>query len=314
MATSKKDKINRNKIPALIIGILFAVLAIAGIIWLLGNTLDSVRKTDSLSSAQVALIPIKGEIGAGGGLFSESIKPDDVIKLIRKADTDAFIKALIFEIDSPGGSVVATREIADAVRETSKPSVAWLRESAASGGYWIASAADRIVADPATITGSIGVSAGYLEFSGLMKKYGVGYERLVSGEYKDTGSPMRQMTESEKILMQGKLDAIKAMFVSAIARNRNLSEEYVQTLATGEIFLGQEAYRKGLVDILGGKTDALREAERLANLKSSKLMEYKVKKGFLESLSGGVEAFSYWAGRGIGDALGLKSENKIQLS
>ena len=129
---------------------------------------------------KVVVIPIDGAITTqeSGGLFAaEEASSSKIVSYIKKANKDQSVKGIIFAINSPGGTVVASEEIVNAIKQTKKPKIAWIREVGASGAYWVASACDEIVADPMSITGSIGVISSYLEFSGLMKKYGVGYER-----------------------------------------------------------------------------------------------------------------------------------------
>src|SRR3989338_3973037 len=148
----------------------------------------------------VAMIKIEGIIlgtDNSGVIFDDSVYSLDIVDLIEEADENPRIRAIIFQINSPGGSAVASEEIANAVRKTNKTTVAWIRESGASGAYWIASSTDYIVANRVSITGSIGVFGSYLDFSGLMADHNITYRRLVAGKYKDLGSPLREMTEEE---------------------------------------------------------------------------------------------------------------------
>ena len=151
-------------------------------------------------SGNVALIPIEGVIvGTDDGefLFESVTSSLDTVELIEKADRNPNIKAIILEINSPGGSAVASEEIANAIKKTNKTTVAWIREIGTSGAYWVSSASDHIVANRVSITGSIGVIASYLEFPGLLDRYNITYQRLVSGKYKDIGSPYKEMTTEE---------------------------------------------------------------------------------------------------------------------
>ncbi|MBI4983237.1 S49 family peptidase [Candidatus Woesearchaeota archaeon] len=147
---------------------------------------------DPSKYGNVALIKIEGVITSDGSSYlgSATVSSPEIINFIQEADQDPKIKAILLEINSPGGSPVASDEIGTAVKRAKKPTIAVIREVGASGGYWIASAADHIIANRMSITGSIGVYSSYLEFSGLMEKYGIGYERLVAGEHKDTGFPI----------------------------------------------------------------------------------------------------------------------------
>lgn len=217
---------------------------------------------------QIQLIPIRGEISAFGTASSQQI-----VQEIKDADENPMVRAIIVELNTPGGSVVASQEIAQALENTKKPTVAWMREVAASGGYWIATSTDFIIADPATITGSIGVTASYLQFSDLMEKYGVTYEQIKAGKYKETGSPYTDLSTDERAILQSKVNLIRDMFISHISKTRKMTWEQADKLATGEIFLGIEAKQLGLVDELGGKDLAFVTAKKLAGISSANLNE-----------------------------------------
>ncbi len=294
MATKKKSF---PLLPAaLIILILFGVFAYAA---------QKISEEDKVLAKPIALIEIKGEINEDHAT--------EIVKLINKADKDSSIKAIVFEINSPGGTVLASKEIANAIKSTKKPTVAWITETGASGAYWVASAADKIVADETSIVGSIGVIGSYLQFSRLFDKYGITYERLVSGKYKDAGSPYKELTEDEESYILSKINSLKEMFVVAVAENRNLNKNHVDALATGEIFLGSEALKLKLIDELGGKEEAQKAAEKLANLKESRLVKYEAERGMFGLLGQQAEALAYWAGRGIGDSFAPKTTNKIEF-
>jgi protease-4 len=227
------------------------------------------------SSGNVALIPITGEIVTEDSLFTSTAKSDTIVKFIEDANANPDIKAILFEIDSPGGAIVATREIANAVKEVNKTTVCWLRETAASGAYWVASNCDKIVADPYTITGSIGVSGSYLEFSGLFEKYGINYTRVVSGEQKDIASPYKEPTKEELNVLQGIVDTVKQEFISEVSTNRHLSAEQTSQLQNAGIFLGKDAKNVGLVDVLGGKKEAVDLIKNMTNITEITYKEYK---------------------------------------
>jgi protease-4 len=259
----------------------------------------------------IAVIPIQGEIG-----IDSSADPAAISKLIDKANKDITVKAMIFEINSPGGSVVASKEIASAVKSAHKPTVAWIREAGASGAFWIATAANKIVADPASITGSIGVTASYIDFAKAMDKYGITYNELSSGNLKEMGSPYKELTPTEKEYLMGKVITIKDLFVAAIAANRNLTFDYVNSKATGEVWLGSEAKDLGFVDVLGGKAEAQATAQRLANITESRLVLVETPKPILSGLlTGNMQSTAYWVGRGIGDSwTALASNSKLQVN
>ncbi len=253
----------------------------------------------------VALIPIEGAISGSGqqGFGSSAVSSKDIVNFIEEAEDNSQVKVLLLEINSPGGSAVASDEIAAAVKKTSKPVVALIREAGASGAYWVASASDHVIANRMSITGSIGVISSYLEFSGLMEKYGVSYEQLTAGERKDLGTPYKKLTDEEKNILQKKLDKIHDFFIEEVAANRNLEISQVQKIATGEFFLGEEALELGLVDQLGGKDEAetfIREKYGLAEIN---YVKYEHTSGFFDLLSGVMSTFFFNVGEGIGSIL-----------
>ena len=255
----------------------------------------------------VAVIKINGEIAPedAGGIFSQgSASSSAISELIEEADSDPGIKAILIEIDSPGGSAVASEEIMNSIRKTKKPTVALIRDVGASGAYWAATGADAIVASPVSITGSIGVFSSYLEFSRLMEKYGIGYERLVAGEYKDIGVPFRNLTGKEREILQGQLDVVHAYFIKSVSENRNLSEEQVRNVSNGMAYLGIQAKELGLVDELGGKEKAEEILKQRTNLTKVEFVEFRQEKGFFDALMNAMSRQSFHLGEGIGSALG----------
>lgn len=234
----------------------------------------------------VAVVKIDGEISPEGGMFSSVASSEKIVYELDKADSNPNVKALLVEINSPGGTVVATREIAHALELVNKTKVCWMRDSAMSGAYWIATACDVIVADNFTLTGSIGVTGSYLEFSKLFDKYGISYVRLVGGSEKDIGTPYRKPTPEELANIQGIIDEMHAAFIGAVAKNRNLSVDYVEKLADGSIYTGARAKQLGLVDVLGGKAEAVSIIKQRANLSEANLVEYGEELNFGDLISG----------------------------
>ena len=190
----------------------------------------------------------------------------------------------MLSINSPGGSAVASEEVARAVREASKPTVALIRDSGASGAYWIASASDWIVASPMSLTGSVGVVASQLEFAGLLQRYNVTYRKLTAGELKDIGTPYREMTAEEQQLLQEKLDRIHAYFLREVGANRKLDEEQLEELRSGIFFLGEEALERGLVDELGGKQEVEAHLKSTLGVERIRFVEFRRQRGLFEGL------------------------------
>jgi len=260
----------------------------------------------------VAVIPVKGVILSEGSssLFGTTLASStDIVEWIEDADRNPSVKAIILEINSPGGSPVASEEIANALERTNKTTVAWIRDIGTSGAYWVASACDQVVANRMSLTGSIGVISSYIEFSGLMDDYNVTYQRLVSGKYKDIGSPYKKMTEEEEELWQEQIDILHEFFIEEVARNRGLTIEHTRELATGLFYTGFDAQKKGLVDILGGKKEAIDYIERKHHMKV-KLSEYRRKATFLDILSSSFYEGSFNIGRGFGYEI-KRTENDL---
>ncbi|MBS3164863.1 signal peptide peptidase SppA [Candidatus Woesearchaeota archaeon] len=240
-----------------------------------------------VSAAGVALIPVEGTITSesSAGLFSAGgASSDDLVAAIESADEDGGIAAIMLSINSPGGSAVASEEVARAVREASKPTVALIRDSGASGAYWIASASDWIVASPMSLTGSVGVVASQLEFAGLLQRYNVTYRKLTAGELKDIGTPYREMTAEEQQLLQEKLDRIHAYFLREVGANRKLDEEQLEELRSGIFFLGEEALERGLVDELGGKQEVEAHLKSTLGVERIRFVEFRRQRGLFEGL------------------------------
>lgn len=267
-------------------------------------------------SGNVALIKVNGVItGDGGSTFGEeAVSSLDLVEFIEDAEQNPRIGAIVIEINSPGGSPVATDEVGTALKKAkaSKPVIAVIREVGASGGYWIASTADYVIANKMSITGSIGVYSSYLEFSGAMEKYGVGYEKLIAGEQKDTGTPFQKLGPESRKIMQEKVDKIHNYFMQEVAANRNLSLEKVKKLATGEIYLGSEALELGLIDALGDRDTAEQYLKDKYGFTEINYVPYETEKGLLEVLAGVVSQGFFKVGEGIGVGL-LKSENGVML-
>ncbi|MCB9489117.1 MAG: signal peptide peptidase SppA [Deltaproteobacteria bacterium] len=195
---------------------------------------------------------------------------EDTLENITDYGNDDSIRAIIVRIDSPGGAVGPSQEIYRELwrirGENDKVIVASLGGTAASGGYYIASAAHRIVANPGTLTGSIGAIMQFMNVQELLEKIGVDPEVVKSGRFKDIGSYDRKMTDDERALLQGVIDDVLSQFVGAVAQGRGMSEDAVRAIADGRIFTGRQAMEAGLVDSLGNFNDAVEVAADLANI------------------------------------------------
>lgn len=259
-------------------------------------------------AGNVAHIKITGAImaSAPGGLMRTGVTDStEMVRLIKKADENPDIKAMLVEINSPGGTAVASYEIADAILKTNKTTVAWIREGGVSGAYWAATATDHIVANPMSVTGSIGVIASYLEFSGTLERYNASYQRLVSGPYKDIGSPFKKMTLDEEQIMQQNIDQIRAIFVEEVAKNRDIPVSDIDELADGRFFLGKQALELGLIDELGGKDEAVAWIEQKEGIEAE-LAEYKRPKSLGELLFEAFSEHGFYMGLGFGESMSVE--------
>jgi len=235
-----------------------AVIAISLIV-LIGVKFSTRNDTDiSDAEEKVGVIEVTG-------LIADS---QDIIQDIRRYREDDSIKAIVLRIDSPGGGVGPSQEISREIQKTlpDKKVIASLGAVAASGGYYIASAASGIVANPGTITGSIGVIMGYADIQGLLQKIGITPVVIKSGLYKDIGSPARSMTDAEKTILQTFSDQVHRQFITAIAEGRHLEYAKVASVADGRILSGENALGLGLVDRLGNLEDAIEWAGQLGGI------------------------------------------------
>lgn len=268
--------------------------------------------TEIIPKGNIAVIEIKGPILTSRVPWESVASPEKINSFIKKAEEMEEIKALILEINSPGGAPVATDEIAQAIKKfkQKKPVVAVIKDMGASGAYWIASTANRIYANRMSITGSIGVTASMIEWAGLLERYNASYRSLVAGKYKDAGSPFKRITPEEKQLFQNVLDKLHYYFIEEVAKNRNLSIEYVRELAHGFIFLGSEALELKLIDEIGGIEEAKDWLAQQLNI-TPELARFRSRPTLLEQLSFSLQAIFEKIGFGIGKA--LVEENYFEL-
>jgi protease-4 len=215
------------------------------------------------------------------------------LEQMKKYLEDDQVKAIILRLDSAGSAVAPAQEIYREIGKvkTKKKVVAPFGSVAASGAYYMASACDHIVANPGTLTGSIGVVMELPNFRELLKKIGVSLEVVKSGEFKDTGSPVRRMTSQEKELLETLIRDIHRQFVGDVARARKLSREQIESVANARVISGEEAKRLGLVDTLGNFNDAVDQAKKLAKIEGEVKILYPEKKkiSLLDLVWGRVE-------------------------
>jgi protease-4 len=229
------------------------------------------------------------------------------------ADAD-HIKAIVLRIDSPGGSVGPSQEIYDAVKRirAKKKVVASMGSLAASGGFYVACAADKIYANPGTLTGSIGVIMEMPNVQGLLKWAGVEMNTLKAGKMKDSGSPFRDMTPEERAYFEGMLADVHEQFIEAVAAGRKLTVEEVKPLADGRVFSGRQAKEAKLVDELGGIEAAVAEAGKLGGISGEPKTEYPHKeKKLLRELMGDDEEVEGLARTVLGKLAGASVQYRM---
>jgi protease-4 len=229
--------------------VLFAALGFFLIVGLASYSYLVTEGFATFSKNAVAVVSVQGVIEDA----SEIVRSLDAL-----TDNDG-VRAVVLRVDSPGGGVAPSQEIYGAIERVRerKPVVASLGGMAASGGYYIASACDAIVANPGTLTGSIGVIMETGNVTELMKKLGVQGVVVKAGKFKDIGSPLREMTDEERRFLEGLLANVHAQFIAAVAKGRKLPEDQIRPLADGRIYSGQQALDLHLVDVLGGLRDAV---------------------------------------------------------
>jgi protease-4 len=228
-----------------------------------------------------AMLALRSPEGGGGALFGPRVAlvelegvildAEDLLHDLKGHRDNPVVRAVVIRINSPGGVVAPTQELHQAIRrlrDAGKPVVASLGSVAASGGYYVAVAADRIYANPGTLTGSIGVIMQMANLEALMKKVGVDWVVVKAGQFKDIGNVGRAMTPDERRVLQSLLDDVHGQFIAAVSEGRRLGRAEVAQFADGRIFSGTQAKALGMVDELGSLEDAIDGAARLAGIPS----------------------------------------------
>jgi protease-4 len=227
-------------------------------------------------------------------LYGEIVASKDFVRQVKKWSDDGSVKAIVIHIDSPGGGVAASQEMYDEilkVREDGMIVVASMASVAASGGYYVACATDRIVSNPGTLTGSIGVVMSFPTARKLLEKIGLRWETIKSGDLKDVGNFARPMSPEDERMLTAVIDDVYEQFVEAVAEGRGRPMDEIYPLADGSIFTGRQAYNLGLVDTLGTFEDAIDIAGELAGIgpNPNVVRERKRKPGLWDILRTGVD-------------------------
>ncbi len=271
-----------------------AIIISLGILALLAAIIIPTILIPRSAVGKIVVIPLSGPITTAGSLLSpgSTITPGLVRDYLTRAEKDTAVKAIVLRIESPGGEIAPSQEILWEIEEVkeAKPVVVSMGGTAASGGYYISTKADKIVALPTTMTGSIGVISQVMNVEGLLEKLGIQIETFKGGKYKDMYSGFREMTPEEEEIMQGMIDEYYEQFIDVVAEGRGLSRDEVRDLATGQIYTGTEAKELGLVDALGGLDTATELAMELAGIEVARVEYYQPPRVTLWSLLGFADA------------------------
>lgn len=299
---------SRKQVVILIVVI--AIIAFLGLFALMiGIGTAIVRPGGHIYGKRVALIRVEGVITGGrgsSGFFGDGgAGSEHIVKLLEKFRKDDSTQSLVLRINSPGGSPAGSQEVYQEIirtRKDGKHVLVSMGDVAASGGYYIASASDKIYADPATLTGSIGVIMETADIHALLNRVGVNLGAIKSGKYKDIGSPSRPMTPEERKLLQGIIDDTYDQFVTDVSTARKLPKPYVLGLADGRVFTGRQALKLKLVDNIGSLEDTFKAAAADAGIKGSySVVEYEERRGFFDALFGdSSESLPSWLRQSAG--------------
>jgi protease-4 len=263
---------SRSRVALVTVGLTLGVVALfLGTVWFLTTLMEE----GSLpGSGKIAIVEVDGIIGVGP---SRNADADSIVRTLGEYRDNPSVAAVVLRINSPGGVVAPTQEIFSAVervRGAGKPVVASLGSVAASGGYYVAVAANRIFANPGTLTGSIGVIMQFANVGPLLKKVGVEYVVVKAGTFKDIGNLARPLTPEERQVLQALLDDVYGQFVTAVAERRGLDRDVVLGFADGRIYSGQQARALHMVDELGGLDEAIEAAAKLAGVSGKPTVIY----------------------------------------
>jgi len=242
-------------------------------------------------SNKIAVVPVEGAIASADSSVAgaqPTVTPEGLEAALDQAADDENVKGIVLEVNSPGGGVTASDQMHDSILEfkeaSGKPVVVSMDSIAASGGYYISTAADEIVANEATLTGSLGVIVRLTNFSGLADKYGVKQEVMKSGEFKNMGSQFKELTPEEREIFQAIVDQQYEQFVSVIVEGRDLPEDRVREIADGRVYSGEQAKELGLVDEFGDLELAAGNARERAGVDQATVVRYVQPETFSDML------------------------------
>lgn len=306
----KKD--SKIVISIIVGGFLVIALLLIALFTVIGgtNTLSSTPNGDT-----VAIIPLQGEIGYGSTNSSDSVvTPEMIQNSISQAESDSSVSSIVIDVNSPGGSPVASEEIMNSIKSSKKPVVVWISDVGASGAYLASSSADKIIASPSSMVGSIGVIMQITDLSKYYQENGINISSIKAGQYKDMGADYQPLTATERNMLQGMVNQDYDHFIDIVSTNRHLDKNYTESIAQGKIYTGTQAKNLKLVDETGGKTVGLDEAAKLGGIKGSyNVITISPTSDFLNVLNNFSSKIAYSIGMGIGKDLENSTNNNLKV-
>jgi protease-4 len=299
-------------ISILVGGLIVIALLLLVLFTLMGgvSTLSSAHNGDT-----VAVIPLQGEIGYDSSNSSDSVvTPDMIQNSMSQAESDSSVSSIVIDVNSPGGSPVASEEIMNSIKSSKKPVVVWISEVGASGAYLASSSADKIVASPSSMVGSIGVIMQITDLSKYYQENGINISSIKAGQYKDMGADYQPLTTTERNMLQGMVNQDYDHFIDIVSANRHLDKNYTESIAQGKIYTGTQAKKLKLVDETGGKTVALDEAAKLGGIKGSyNVITISPPSDIFNVINNFSSMIAYSIGMGIGKDLENNTNNNLKV-
>ncbi|ELY43704.1 signal peptide peptidase SppA [Natronorubrum sulfidifaciens] len=290
-------------------GVLVALVVVVAGIRIAGSVAGSL-----FPGYDVAEVAVEGPItrdGGGGRLPSSprGTPADDIVDQIDRADEDDNVDALLLKLNTPGGEIVPSDDIRLAAERFDGPTIAYTTDVCASGGYWIASGCDELWARDGSIVGSIGVIGSRVNANDLAEKVGLSYERLAAGEYKDAGTPLKELEDDEREYLQGLIDDYYETFVERVSDGRDLEPEFVRD-TEARIYLGEEAYEMELVDHLGTRRELEDELADRLDRDAVAVEAFEPERPLMARIGTGAQQLAYAFGAGIA---GIAEDREFRL-
>jgi protease-4 len=292
------------------------VIVISLLLLVLSTVMGGVSTLSSAPNGDtVAVIPLQGEIGYDSSNSSESIvTPEMIQNSISQAESDSSVSSIVIDVNSPGESPVASEEIMNSIKSSKKPVVVWISDVGASGAYLASSSADKIIASPSSMVGSIGVIMQITDLSKYYQENGINISSIKAGQYKDMGADYQPLTTTERNMLQGMVNQDYDHFIDIVSTNRHLSKNYTENIAQGKIYTGTQAKKLKLVDETGGKTVALDEAAKLGGIKGSyNVITISPTSNLLNVINNFSSMIAYSVGMGIGKNLENSTNNNLKV-